>query len=278
LFDILTKARPSLELLEGLVIPKSIKGKREAWLFIVPFLLLIYPLARMQDFATGAGIAAAAAGVLGFVLRTKLFALAKFQLEREHDRISQSLVDASALISHLRTTADERLRTQRTKNNKQKNQDLQTANQNHQTAITNGENNRDEQLRKINEVYAQKLVEIQTTQQRDIRTAIDSFDRRAREIEDASRENATKLDERYQAIKAKLQSRHETAYETLKARWRDGMAEVRATLEEVNRQVDSIAPRWDDPTWSDRPFARAVPPVLPFGEVQLDLDRMPQGI
>ena len=61
LYDRLGRSEPSLKLLEELFIPKALKGRRELWLFVVVFLMLIYPLAMISDWVTGSIVAAVAA-------------------------------------------------------------------------------------------------------------------------------------------------------------------------------------------------------------------------
>ena len=56
-------------------------------------------------------------------------------------------------------------------------EELKRAEQNYRKAFVAAEAHRDERLRKINEVYAERMVEVQTTQQRDMRDALDEHDR-----------------------------------------------------------------------------------------------------
>ena len=56
------------------------------------------------------------------------------------------------------------------------------------------------------------------------------------------------------------------------------MAHVSSELAAVNRKVDEIGPSWDDPSWTDRPLPRLVPPVVRMGSAVIDLAALPGGI
>jgi hypothetical protein len=278
IFDRLSKAEPPLALLEGLIFPKSMKGNRPIWIFVIVFLLLVYPAISLEGAAIGVPVAAVVAIGLGFFIRLRMYTLSKHQVSKLYYPIAQTLVDAEAMAAHCRKLADDRLKTQRAQVASRRDEDLKKAKDKHAKTIADGEAQRDERLRKINEVYAQRMLEIQTKQPVDMRKAVDDYERRKAEIEAQHAANIQKFEKNYADLKEKIRSGHETAYRNMETRWREGMARIKAALDEVGREVDGIGPRWDDPSWSDRPFPRLVPPVVRFGEVKLDLEKLPKGI
>jgi DNA segregation ATPase FtsK/SpoIIIE, S-DNA-T family len=278
LYDRLAKAEKPLVLLESLWIPKAMKGYRFVWIFVVLFLLLIYPLVLFEGGEIGLPLALAGAGVLGFLLRTWLYALSKTQVSRLYYPIFQTLIDAEALAAHCLAMAEQNVKEQRAKVAERRDDDLKHAKNVNARALSAGESTRDESLRKINEVYARRMVEIQTTQQMELREAIETYERRKVELRAHRESSARKLDEKYQGLKEKIRTRHENAWRDMEARWREGMTRARATLDEVGREVHEFGPRWDDPAWGDRPLPLAVPPVLRFGEVRIGLDQLPRGV
>src|SRR5262249_44904432 len=125
---------------------------------------------------------------------------------------------------------------------------------------------------------ARAMVEVQTRQAERMRDAVETHERRNAENRARSEAKAREIDEKYHALKEKVRARHEKSWNELADRWHEGMGRTRAALDEVAREVDGYGPRWDDPSCADRPFARAVPPVLRFGDVRVDLDQLPQGV
>jgi len=277
-FERLAKVEPSLKLVEGLFIPKAMKGNRWVWIFVVAFLLLVYPMWVLTGGPIGIGVAAVAAGVLGYLLKTWLFRLSGKQVGGLYYPVHQTLVDADALTAHGLAGAQARLKEQRLKVAHRRDEDLQKARQKATQAVADGEEQRDERLRTINQVYARKVQEIQAKAQTATRDAVETYERRTTEIRTLNEISARELDVKYQALKQKVHSRYEESWRALESRWRDGLSGCKAALDEVNAEVDALGPRWDDPAWSDRPFPKSIPPVVRVGEVPVRLAELPRGV
>jgi S-DNA-T family DNA segregation ATPase FtsK/SpoIIIE len=278
LFDRLAKAEPEVALLEALYLPRLLKGNRYFWIFGVLFLILIVPAVKLSDPGTGVGVAVVASGVLGYLLRGRLYALARHQLSQVYDPVFQSLIDTQAIADHFRTLAAERLKADRAHAALRRDNDLQQVKLAEAKTIADGEMMRDDRLRRINEVFAQRMVEIQTKQQMDMREAIAAYERRQVDVRTTYETNAQKLDEKFADLKKKIKAQHEASWSELANRWRNGIDDVVSTLEGVRSEVDSFGPSWSDPAWDDRPFPRNIPPVLRLGDVRIELDRLPRGV
>ncbi len=104
LFSRLARMDQPLRLLEGLIIPKSMKGGREAWVFIL--LIAIFAglgIAIEGELAiTGLGVGVVLGGILAFLLRTWLVKLCKSQLISRYTPLTQALADADALTAYCR--------------------------------------------------------------------------------------------------------------------------------------------------------------------------------
>ena len=160
---------PPLRLLEGLIIPKSMKGGREAWVFILLISLFAGVGMLIEGGVTGLGVGVVLGGVLAFLLRTWLVKLCKVQLERLYTPLTQSLADADALTAFCRVKVAAEFKEERKRIAARREEDLKQAEINFHRAFAAAEARRDEKLRKINEVYAEQMVEVQTTRERDMR-------------------------------------------------------------------------------------------------------------
>ena len=267
-----------LRLLEGLIIPKTMKGGREAWVFILLMSILGGLAAVISGDVTGLGVGAAIGAILAYLLRTWLVKLCKTQLNRLYTPLTQSLADADALTAFCRVQIAAQLKEERKRIAARRDEDLKRVEENYRRAFAMAETQRDERLRKINEVYAQRNVEVQTTQQRDLRDAIDGHDRRMAELKSMSETGYPKLEEKYNAYKERTRNRFETAWNALTDRWRDGMKQAAAEVDAINQEVDSYCPEWNDPSWQSRSLPRVVPPVIRFGMIPLELASLPGGI
>ena len=277
-FDRLNKLEPNLALLEVLVIPKSMKGRRFIWIFVVLFLLAVFPLIWLEGPTIGLPVALVIAVGGGFFLKSRLYSLSRMQVGKFYYPLFQSLVDLEAMVLEARASADEAFKQGRLRVAGVRDEALAKAKQKQSKTIADGEANRDERLRKINEVFAQRKVETQTKLAREMREAVDVHDKRMAELPAQHEAGVRKLDEKYQALKDKIRAHHESGRDALATRWHEGMAKARASIDEVAREVAAYAPRWDDPSWSDRPFPKDVPPMLRIGETRVDLDTLPGGV
>ena len=278
LYDRLGRSEPSLKLLEELFIPRAMKGRRDLWIFVVVFGLLIYPIATMMgDWGMGSVVALVAAIVLGFLLRSWLHGVSKGQVSKLYYPLFQGMVDAEALAGFCLGLAQERHKAERDRLAKRRDEDQEKARQRHAQAVAKGEEFRDEQLRGINGVYAHKTAEIRAGRTSASAEAAENYERRSAEIRAQHDAASRKLDEKYHALKEKVRLRHETTWNEMAARWREGMSRVVADLEAVRREADRGGPRWDSPAWVDQPPPRAIPAVVRFGEVRLDVGSLPGG-
>lgn len=278
LFGRLSRMEAPLKLLEGLIIPKSMKGSNEIWVFVVVTLSLIglavYAGAssEMLGAATGVGLA------LSLAVRFWLVQLSSQQLARLYVPLRQSLADADGLATHGLTEIDKRRDQAIQHATERRATDLKKAQEDYSAGIARAESLRDDRLRKINEIYASRMVDVQTTQQRDLRDAIDLFDRRILDLTTQSEASLRKLDENYRNLKAQIAQRHDTAYRVMADLWRQGIMRASSDIDQVNREVDEYGPTWNDPRWNDRALPRLVPPVLRFGDAALDLAALPDGL
>ena len=156
LFTRLARMDQPLRLLEGLIIPKSMKGGREAWVFILLMSLFAGLGMLIEGGVTGLGVGAVLGGVLAFLLRTWLVKLCKVQLERLYTPLTQSLADADALTAYCRVKVAAEFKEERKKIAARRDEDLKRAEDNYRKAFAAAESRRDEKLRKINEVYAEQ--------------------------------------------------------------------------------------------------------------------------
>jgi hypothetical protein len=278
LFNRLSRMEAPLKLLEGLIIPKLMIGSREVWIHLVVVVAIVVIAAMAGGGAPGIGGGLAAGVALSVLLRTGLIKLSKEQLERLYLPLMKALADADNLASHCRAIVDGRLNEARKALTARREDDLKRADVNHSRTIAAGEAQRDDRLRKINEVYAARMTEVQTTQQRELRDAIEAQDRLMSELKTQAAAKAVKLDEKYRALKEQVRSRREASWNAMADAWREGMRRATEEFDAIDREVARYGLRWEDPAWSSRPLPRMIPPAARFGDVVLDLRELPGGI
>jgi S-DNA-T family DNA segregation ATPase FtsK/SpoIIIE len=278
LFNRLNRMEAPLKLLEGLIIPKLMKGTREVWLHVIVVGTVVGLAAMAGGGAAGIGGGIAGGAALAVLLRTWLIKVSKDQLERLYLPLMQALADSDHLAADLRARVDARLHEANQAVAARRQEDLKRAEINQARMISAGESKRDERLRKINEVYATRMTEVQTMQQRELRDAIDAHDRLMAELKAQAEAKAIQLEEKYRTLKEQVRVRHETAWAAMAGAWHDGMRRATEVVDAIEREAADFGPRWDDPAWSSRSLPGVIPPVIRFGDVTVDLHDIPGGI
>ena len=210
LFTRLARMEPPLKLLESLIIPKAMKGGREAWVFvfvILPLVGLAFTVGSEVNMTTMIGAAVVVGAALALLLRTWLLKLSQSQLESRYTPLMHALADADALTAHCRGLVDAAIKDERKKIAVRRDDELRRCEEAYRKAFAAAEAHRDEKLRKINEVYATRMVEVQTTQQRGMREAIEQHDRRLAELRVQVQTSLPRLDQKFKSLKEPVSAR-----------------------------------------------------------------------
>ncbi len=278
LSDRLTKIEKPLRFVEGLAIPKIVTGGKVTILFIAAFLIVIGPCLALLDTLTAIIAAFVGAIVVGFGLRIWLKGVALKQLRAYGIPVTQAFVDAHALAVHCYAQLDEKLKNDRARLTQIRDEAHLLARTNHGRAIQAAEQARDDQLRQINNVYANRVTEIQTEQQVALREAIETNERKKAELAERTAAARQKVDEKYTSATATVKARHEESWKTMATRWRDGMSRVNTDLNAIRQEVDATSIAWTDLGASEQASPKAVPQALRVGEIRVNVADLPGGV
>ena len=271
----ITRMSEPLRLLEKLVIPKSMKGANEAWVYITAVALMLGFGAMIGVGGTSLLILVVVGLVIGLALRIQLVNLSKTQLQRLYKPLAQSLADAEGLAAHARSQIDARAQEADNRLAAQLASALQKAKTDHAKAIAQGEAHRDERLREINDVYARKLAEIQTNQSSRMKEAVEAHEHRVSELRSKNEAGASRLDADDRAYREQSESDYKTGLSNARNRWRAGAERAMTDLNAVAERADLLGIDWEAPDWDVRPLPASVPPALRFGTLDIDLRSIP---
>ena len=279
-FDRLQKLEPNLAMLEGLVIPKSMKGRRlplalrrpVRWSWSCPLILARW--ARRSG-CRGARRSRPSAGSSSRSSSTRSRGR---QVSKFYYPLVQALVDAEALVGEARAAADERLKAERPAWPRPATRRSPKAKQKQAKAIADAEADRDERLRLINEVYArQDGRDPDQARPRDARggrrprQAHGRAARPARGRPSGSSTRSTGPSRRRSAPTTRPPGRR------WPTRWHEGMARARADARRGRPRGRRLRPALGRPVLGrparPRPRSR---PSLRIGETRVDLDRAPR--
>ena len=176
------------------------------------------------------------------------------------------------LTAYCRGLVDAGFKEERKQIAARRDDELKRVEDNYRKAFAAAEAHRDEKLRKINEVYAERMVEVQTTpaarHARGHRRARPPPGRAAQSRSRPACRSSTRSTRR---SRSSWRRATKPPGATMADRWREGMKAAAAELDAINREVDGYCPAWNDAAWADRSLPRVVPPVVRFGTVPLEL-------
>jgi DNA segregation ATPase FtsK/SpoIIIE, S-DNA-T family len=275
--DRIAGADARLAELEALRVPRTLKGSGVGGLFLLIAIVLAYPMVLAFGPLYGALADLAATLAIGFLLRAWLYAIAGMQVDRVYRPLGQELADIEALVAQARSWAEEVHKARIAEITARRDEEIGRAAQRHDKAIQDSDARRAELSRRAEETFAARREQVQALQE-ELRRAEEEYVRRMGEAQRRSEAEGRQNEEHYRTQVAAIRARDAEARATLTRHWREGMARVQATLEQVERALGRLNLPWGDPAWDAGPFPDAIPPVIRLGEVRVPLDQIPKGI
>jgi S-DNA-T family DNA segregation ATPase FtsK/SpoIIIE len=271
-------AEDGLTELRSLFIPKLLKNYRLVLLLLAVWLVLLAPaLFMLRWYYWVAAVTAAVATIglalhawLRITLRTQALELyaglriADLTAQRLRDRcLEQAQADNHRQLAAARKRKTESLRLAEQEHERRiqeiterRDRDLTAAETKYQPVLDAATRQRDRDLRHVETKYQRLMDESNARYERDSQAVADKYSRRLNEVE---------------AIYAR--DWHATA-----TRWKRALARYAAVLDAVGQECRRLFPAWDDPAWEQWKPAAAVPAGLPFGELTIGPQDIPQAI
>ncbi len=278
LFERLSRMQQPLKLLERLIIPRSLAGAREAWVY-VSTAALGGVLGLWSGLGGTSALVLVGVGLaIGLALRMKLVELAKHQLLRLYDPLMKSTADAQVLADYCKARVDGRLQEALKTLAARSARDQEQAKERHTLAIAQGEADRDERLRHINEVYGRKLRENQERRDAATRDADEARARKSADLKAKAEAGARRVEDEFRAAKDRALAADEDDRRAMAAAWRESTSAALAALDDVARRAEGYGLDWSAPDADARPLPAELPPALRFGTVEVALDALPGGL
>ena len=96
---------------------------------------------------------------------------------------------------------------------------------------------------------------------------------------DTQFENETaKLQRGYSQAVAQWEARFQQEWDAMAARWLSGIEQFQAAVEAIGSHCRRLFPAWESPAWSRWTPPAAIPPAIPFGQLELSLADMEGGL
>ena len=250
----------------------------------VPFLAIAaglgYVLGTRIGWGPGVGIGLAAGAAAAAGAWFGLAALARPKVSRVRPELTATLARAEALIEEAKTWSKARFEAQKDEVEAKRIRDYQAADDRFNAAVAAAEAKRANDAKAVEETYPPRLRAIAETRDAALKEADDVYPRRLNGIQERFQRESAEVQQDHDRKREATRIAHESAWAALEARWRDGLAAIGATADEVNAASDRQFLDWHDPalnptTWSP---PATVPDGLRFGRFVIDQADIPQGV
>jgi hypothetical protein len=278
--DKIKQVETDLVPLAKLGLPRLLKPQN----FIVPILVLeagaYYPLATAIGWYNAAMVCGIAGFVLGVAARIWLVKAARRQVDRLYHPFCRTLAEADQL--HRQSDAWTKANLERGKLDVQgrRERDVQAAEDKFARTMADLDERRTQDARAAEEKYPVLQKETDARRDEALRQADERYPRRLTELQERFENDSKQVEEAYRAQKEATERTHNDAWNTLAARWRDGLTTAQTTVDEIHDEEHRCYLDWlssDVGQWQ-YPEATFVPPGLRFGQFVIPMDQIASGV
>jgi DNA segregation ATPase FtsK/SpoIIIE, S-DNA-T family len=280
LSDRVALANQRLVDLRRLVAPRFFVGVRPQILGVVIFILTMlvswFVIRASAWWWLGIG-AALAATLIGLILMW-IYHLGRATSAAICADIRQCVADAEKLKERCHIDAKAYYEAQRAKMAKRHRSEVRKANERHLARMTELTSDRDGALVEAEETYHRR--ELQLVENRDVQllAAKNKYPGLLVEVRERFVREQADAQTRFDGLIRESQSRHETQWNAMASRWRDGMRQLYGTVAGMTAESEQLFPAWGDPAWKEWAPPKAPPPAIRFGDYTLRMDQIPGGI
>lgn len=278
----LASATSSVNQLKGLTTPKYATG-----LMLPVMCLLGWVLVSVPAFVIGIDLVWIVIWVAGTMLlavltwlglRFWLSSQARVQVAKCLRPLAQAVADIQILRPRCLDKATSTNRQQRITSKKQHQEMLRRAVKKTRTQLREFARQRDRELAHAKKAYPPKLEELVTRRDTELQKLEETYRASQSENEQRHKRDTEQVRQKYERRRDESNRRHATDWTNLVTTWKQGTAQFRATAQELDRECRRLFPPWNDPSWESRQAPKAVPLGLRFGELQVSMERIPNGI
>src|SRR5204863_4156081 len=134
--------------------------------------------------------------------------------------------------------------------------------------------------RAADEKYPALQREIDVRRDEALKLADERYPRRLTELQERFERDTKQLQENFRLQKETTRREHDEAWGVLARNWRDGLAQVQATVDEIHNEEARCYYDWSRVDLADwhYPDPTHVPPGLRFADFEISMSQIPNGV
>jgi len=215
----------------------------------------------------------AAAGLLRWI-----FLVAKRQSAEGYREILQTLADAEVARRAAMAAVEARSREQSAASAAIMNAEIEKAEEAYTKASARLAAERQEAIDRAGAEFSSFRSTAVERHNRELRELEERYSQRQEEIDALYRSETSGLDRGYSRAMAEREARFQHDCQSASSRWLEGIQQVQAEVDEMNRTCDRLFPPWNAPAWARWTPAPAIPSAIPFGRLEFKLSDLEGGV
>ncbi len=296
--ECIIEAESHLELMQQLVLPRLFRGRRIVWLFLVLAVAFLYPVGWLLEAfqspsdlfdaavwsAHGpmiAGVTLGAALSIGLILAFSLYLAARERVLSVYQPLSQLLFDAEQSRRQCLERADaefQKNKADRRGRKKQHQDEMERLREQFKQRAADITRQRKEGRRQAEETHARKTDKAMQQRDDSLQQALQAHEQRLASIQERHDAESQQATQRYEGEKQESLTAHDRNWTALVEQWHKGLGSLQSISSEINDQCRRWFPPWNDAAWEQWVPPSSVPPVVRFGEMEVNLARLPNGV
>ena len=259
-------------------LPRFLKWQTFVWPFLFLGAAAGVGLALVTNITVGAvvGVVLAIASAIG--CRFWLVSAAKKQVGLAYPPFRKALIESEQLLQQCRDLSKTTFERQKVEIEERREGDTKKAEEKFERLNAEAEERRKSDAKLADEKYPPVLAEIAKRRDEAMKQAEDRYPKRLAELKEKYEQDAKQLQDNFKSQKDKTAKEYKEAWDNLIARWTNGLGEVNGIVASVNAEGDRLFLDWHNTDIDHWEPPTAVPPVLRFGEFQIDQSQIPDGV
>jgi energy-coupling factor transporter ATP-binding protein EcfA2 len=284
--ECLADAERQFYLLRRLILPRVLKGWPYVWLLILIWLLSLGILCVRQGFENWNWATAAIAGVvvtaavfgIGLACRPLLAWIARFQVNRRYRPLHQTFLDAETSRDRALSLAETHFRALVSQYKRPHDKALRGAYKKFRRQRAECKQRRKDQLRQVLRQYRRGKARTQYRRDRRLQLAEKRYQQRLADNQNRYETNLRQAQEKERAHQQACRHDYETTHQALACLWQERLRRAHGMVRDICQEGDRLFPAWVGPSWLRWTPPTSIPPVIRFGEYQVDLEQISPGL
>jgi hypothetical protein len=278
--DLVADAERQFKSLRDLVLPRLLKG---IWYYAIVLVLAILPtglwilLNGFENLGWGIGCSICVL-VFGLAVKPLLHWLARKQIVARYQPLCQIVSEAEGSRVRALELAQTHLQSRIAQCKAPHDKALRRAHRKYKRQRLENKRRRDLDIRQAWRNYRRKLAQLQLRRDQHRAKLDEKNQHRIAENQEQYERDRRLVQKKGQANLRSVQSERDTAQQQVADAWTEGIARNQAIVDHLQQENAHIFPEWTEEAWRSWTPPTAVPSVVRFGQIRVNLENIPDGI